>query len=122
MHDEATVHYIDMIDQTTLGHKFIKEEFGQIPRIGWQIDPFGHSAVQAYLLGAEVGCFNHIHLCPVLISHMTNACKSLAKSNYGALLLPRASYLHDKLNFAPVKLHLHCYYSNFDLTDAYKCP
>nr|CAB3489901.1 unnamed protein product [Digitaria exilis] len=55
MHDEATVHYIDMIDQTTLGHKFIKEEFGQIPRIGWQIDPFGHSAVQAYLLGAEVG-------------------------------------------------------------------
>ncbi|TVU24578.1 hypothetical protein EJB05_27023 [Eragrostis curvula] len=55
MHDEAAVHYIDMIDQTTLGHRFIKEEFGQIPRIGWQIDPFGHSAVQAYLLGAEVG-------------------------------------------------------------------
>ena len=61
MHDEATVHYIDMIDQTTLGHRFIKEEFGQIPRIGWQIDPFGHSAVQAYLLGAEV--FHSIHLC-----------------------------------------------------------
>ncbi|KAI4336391.1 hypothetical protein L6164_014924 [Bauhinia variegata] len=55
MHDEATTHYIDMIDQTTLGHKFIKEEFGVTPRIGWQIDPFGHSAVQAYLLGAEVG-------------------------------------------------------------------
>ncbi|GJN04751.1 hypothetical protein PR202_ga22323 [Eleusine coracana subsp. coracana] len=54
MHDEAAVHYIDMIDQTTLGHRFIKEEFGQIPRIGWQIDPFGHSAVQAYLLGAEI--------------------------------------------------------------------
>lgn len=55
MHDEAATHYIDMIDQTTLGHQFIKEEFGVIPRIGWQIDPFGHSAVQAYLLGAEVG-------------------------------------------------------------------
>uniref|UniRef100_A0ACD5UGW4 Uncharacterized protein n=1 Tax=Avena sativa TaxID=4498 RepID=A0ACD5UGW4_AVESA len=55
MHDEAAVHYIDMIDQTTLGHRFIKEEFGQIPRIGWQIDPFGHSAVQAYLLGSQVG-------------------------------------------------------------------
>ncbi|XP_015893889.3 probable alpha-mannosidase At5g13980 isoform X1 [Ziziphus jujuba] len=55
MHDEATTHYIDMIDQTTLGHQFIKEEFDVTPRIGWQIDPFGHSAVQAYLLGAEVG-------------------------------------------------------------------
>ncbi|MED6211149.1 hypothetical protein PIB30_070832 [Stylosanthes scabra] len=55
MHDEATTHYIDMIDQTTLGHHFIKEEFGKTPRIGWQIDPFGHSAVQAYLLSAQVG-------------------------------------------------------------------
>ncbi|KAF5181502.1 Alpha-mannosidase [Thalictrum thalictroides] len=55
MHDEAAPHYIDMIDQTTLGHRFIKQEFNQTPRIGWQIDPFGHSAVQAYLLGAEVG-------------------------------------------------------------------
>ena len=56
MHDEAATHYIDMIDQTTLGHRFIKEEFGVTPTVGWQIDPFGHSAVQAYLLGAEVSC------------------------------------------------------------------
>lgn len=54
MHDEASPHYIDMIDQTTLGHWFIKDSFGKLPRVGWQIDPFGHSAVQAYLLGAEV--------------------------------------------------------------------
>lgn len=55
MHDEAATHYIDMIDQTTLGHRYIKEQFDKVPRIGWQIDPFGHSAVQAYLLGAELG-------------------------------------------------------------------
>lgn len=55
MHDEAAAHYIDMIDQTTLGHRYIKEQFNVTPRIGWQIDPFGHSAVQAYLLSAEVG-------------------------------------------------------------------
>jgi alpha-mannosidase len=57
MHDEAAAHYIDMIDQTTLGHKFIVEEFGAsaVPTIGWQIDPFGHSSTQASLLSAEVG-------------------------------------------------------------------
>lgn len=54
MHDEATCHYIDMIDQTTLGHQLIKSQFNKTPRAGWQIDPFGHSAVQAYLFGAEV--------------------------------------------------------------------
>lgn len=55
MHDEAAVHYIDMIDQTALGHKFLIDEFGVVPRVGWQIDPFGHSSTQAALLSAEVG-------------------------------------------------------------------
>lgn len=55
MHDEATTHYIDMIDQTTLGHKFLLDQFGVQPKVGWQIDPFGHSATQAALLSYEVG-------------------------------------------------------------------
>lgn len=44
-----------MIDQTTVGHRLLLEEFGAIPRVGWQIDPFGHSATQAALLSAEMG-------------------------------------------------------------------
>jgi len=55
MHDEACPHYMDMIDQTTLGHMYLKKEFNVTPVTGWQIDPFGHSATQAALLSAEVG-------------------------------------------------------------------
>jgi hypothetical protein len=54
-HDEAASHYVAMIDQTTRGHRFLKEEFGYVPRIGWQIDPFGHSSVQAGAMGAAMG-------------------------------------------------------------------
>ena len=57
MHDEAAAHYADMIDQTALGHGFIREAFGAdaLPRVGWQLDPFGHSAIQASHLGSGVG-------------------------------------------------------------------
>ena len=52
MHDEAATHYIGMIDQTTLGHDFIKENFGEkyLPRIGWQIDPFGQSSASPTIM------------------------------------------------------------------------
>ena len=75
MHDEATTHYLDMIDQTTLGHQYILSEFGESanPTIGWQVDPFGHSATQAALLSAEVGFdalfFGRIDCQPLTPSH-----------------------------------------------------
>jgi len=47
MNDEATCLYEDIIDQMALGFKFIENEFGIKPNIGWQIDPFGHSAGNA---------------------------------------------------------------------------
>ena len=33
----------------TLGHRFLREEFAFAPRVGWQIDPFGHSSTNAAL-------------------------------------------------------------------------
>ena len=55
MHDEAAATWNDMVEQTARGHRFLDETFGALPRVGWQIDPFGHSAMQATLLGAELG-------------------------------------------------------------------
>ena len=43
-----------MIDQMTLGHRFLKAEFGFDVKTGWQIDPFGHSSTNARL-SAEMG-------------------------------------------------------------------
>lgn len=43
MHDEATPHFTEMLDQTTRGHMFINATFGPdaAPKVAWQIDPFG---------------------------------------------------------------------------------
>lgn len=53
MNDEAVSHYSAIIDQMTLGHKTLYKIFGQcggVNKIGWQIDPFGHSREYASLL------------------------------------------------------------------------
>lgn len=49
MNDEATTHYEDIITNLQKGHKFLLEEFGVTPTVGWHIDPFGHSSAQAAL-------------------------------------------------------------------------
>ena len=57
MHDEASPYYVEMMDQTTRGHQFLKKNFGDSGRPSgtWQIDPFGHSNTEAWLFGAESG-------------------------------------------------------------------
>uniref|UniRef100_A0AAY4BHW8 mannosyl-oligosaccharide 1,3-1,6-alpha-mannosidase n=1 Tax=Denticeps clupeoides TaxID=299321 RepID=A0AAY4BHW8_9TELE len=50
MTDEANSHYFAMIDQLIEGHQWLERTLGVIPRSGWAVDPFGHSATMPYLL------------------------------------------------------------------------
>jgi lysosomal alpha-mannosidase len=56
MNDEATCYYHDIIDNMGRGLRWIEREIGDCarPRIGWQIDPFGHSREQAAIF-AQLG-------------------------------------------------------------------
>ena len=47
MSDEATPYYEDVIDQMTIGHRWLKDVFNSTPSIAWHIDPFGHQASSA---------------------------------------------------------------------------
>lgn len=49
MSDEANPYYEDIIDQMTIGLRWVKENLGAVPVIGWHIDPFGHQATNAAL-------------------------------------------------------------------------
>ena len=103
-----------MIDQTTLGHKFLMDELGAAPRnpgyqedalivfpslcrrfvlvhslgmrTGWQLDPFGHSATQAALLSAEVG-FQGLFFGRIDYQERDAAALSLSLSSLLSLLL-----------------------------------
>ncbi|CAF4699968.1 unnamed protein product [Rotaria socialis] len=56
MNDEGITHYNSIIDQHSLGAEFLRDQFGECarPKIGWQIDPFGHSREVASLF-AQMG-------------------------------------------------------------------
>jgi len=41
--DEATPNFDDIINNMMIGHEFLNKEFGFRPKIGWDLDTFGHS-------------------------------------------------------------------------------
>lgn len=47
MSDEATPYYEDVVDQMTIGHRWLKDTLNFIPDVAWHIDPFGHQASSA---------------------------------------------------------------------------
>lgn len=81
MHDEAATHYMGMIDQTTLGHAFLKKELGVVPTVGWQLDPFGHSSTQASymtsLMGFDALYFGRIDYQDLALRHDAQECEGL---------------------------------------------
>jgi len=95
MHDEATTHYMGMIDQTTLGHSFLKKELGVIPKVGWQIDPFGHSATQGTLMTSGFGFdalyFGRIHYVDLENRQKEAQCEGIWSSKTSPSSSPSAS-------------------------------
>ena len=56
MNDEATTHFVSIINNLELGVNWLQDNLGacSVPDIAWQIDPFGHSKEQARIF-AEMG-------------------------------------------------------------------
>lgn len=52
MADEAVTSAPALVDQLTLGHRFILDTVGAVPRFGWHIDPFGAAASTPLLMQA----------------------------------------------------------------------
>uniref|UniRef100_A0A667WC52 Alpha-mannosidase n=1 Tax=Myripristis murdjan TaxID=586833 RepID=A0A667WC52_9TELE len=73
MSDEATTHYSAVIDQMTMGLRFLNETFGPCgrPRVAWHIDPFGHAREHASMFAQVAAELLRFHLRPRLKSELS---------------------------------------------------
>lgn len=64
MTDEASPHLNEIIHSMTEGNIWLMDNLGVKPRIGWAIDPFGHSSSIPYLaslLELDAIVINRVH-------------------------------------------------------------
>ncbi|EGC34543.1 hypothetical protein DICPUDRAFT_34840 [Dictyostelium purpureum] len=80
--DEATIHYEAVINQMTLGHQFLLSEFGVVPEIGWQIDPFGPSTLTATLFSLMGFKYHVINRIDERIKYVFNTTPDIPGSGY----------------------------------------
>jgi lysosomal alpha-mannosidase len=52
--DEACPYYEDIVENMTGGMQWIWENLGVVPKVGWQLDSFGHSSTNARIF-AKLG-------------------------------------------------------------------
>lgn len=61
--DEACPNYEDLINNVMIGHQFLQNEFDFTPRVGWNLEAFGHSNTNARLfaqLGFDAQFFTNV--------------------------------------------------------------
>uniref|UniRef100_A0A1X7VJH7 Alpha-mannosidase n=1 Tax=Amphimedon queenslandica TaxID=400682 RepID=A0A1X7VJH7_AMPQE len=83
--DEATVHYNAIIDQMSIGLRFISSNFGVQPLVGWQIDPFGHSSFQATaysLMGFSSGFISRIDFVEKYVRYYTSELEMMWQNSH----------------------------------------
>ncbi|XP_002133317.3 lysosomal alpha-mannosidase-like [Drosophila pseudoobscura] len=102
MNDEAAVNYQSVIDQFTVGLKFLDEAFGICarPHVGWQIDAFGHSREQASMF-AQMGFDGQF------FARMDHRDKSKRADNLGLEMIWNASESLDEMELFTGMLYNH---------------
>lgn len=111
--DEACANYEDIINNMLVGHQFLKEEFGVIPKTGWHIDAFGHSTTNARL-------FSDFGFDAVFFSRLDRADKEEKKKRKAFDFLWRPMFKHfgtrKQIMVSMFKDH-YCWIPDFQMND-----